>query len=338
MSALQGRNKLAPVTSSAAQVPARRLVDVRGAVKRFGNVTAVDGLDFHVDQGEIVSLLGPNGAGKTTTIEMCEGFQSPDQGKVNIFGLDPVAHSDEVRSRIGVMLQGGGAYPGIRVREMLQLVASYSADPLDPAWLLQTVGLERHASTPYRRLSGGQQQRLSLACALVGRPELIFLDEPTAGLDTQSRLAVWDLIRSLKRDGVAGVLTTHLLDEAEELSDRVVIIDRGQVVAAGTPAQLSAASAGSGAEGAGGSSQVHLRVEGVKAEMIADAIRPRFPGSSVTETRPGRFTISGTEPSPALLSALTSCAEDRGALITEMSIDRATLEEVFLSLTGREMR
>ena len=156
---------------------------VEGLVKRFGTMTAVDGLDLRLERGRVMALLGPNGAGKTTTVEMCEGFLAPDDGTVRVLDLDPVRRRRDVRSRIGMMLQGGGAYPGARVGEMIRLVASYYAEPLDPDWLMDELGLTDHARTPYRRLSGGQQQRLSLAIAVIGRPELVFLDEPTAALN-----------------------------------------------------------------------------------------------------------------------------------------------------------
>ena len=222
--------------ASDATQPAVRLDGVR---KTFGSVTAVDGLDLVVERATVLALLGPNGAGKTTTVEMCEGFVRPDSGSVRVLGLDPIADAAQVRSRIGVMLQGGGAYPGSKAGEMLRLVASYSANPLDPDWLLHTLGLQDTVRTPYRRLSGGQQQRLSLACALVGRPELVFLDEPTAGMDAAARLMVWDLIESLRRDGVSVLLTTHVMDEAEQLADELVIIDHGKIVASGTPSELT---------------------------------------------------------------------------------------------------
>ena len=213
-------------------------VQLVGVTKRYGSTTAVSGLDLAVGRAEVLALLGPNGAGKTTTVEMCEGFVRPDEGTIRVLGHDPLADNAQLRARIGVMLQGGGGYPAARAGEMLNLVAAYAADPLDPAWLLDTLGLTDAARTTYRRLSGGQQQRLALACAIVAKPELVFLDEPTAGMDAHARLVVWELIEGLRRDGVTVVLTTHHLKEAEELADRIVIIDHGVQVAAGTPAEL----------------------------------------------------------------------------------------------------
>ena len=212
---------------------------VCGLVKRFGPVTAVDGLDLELQAASVLALLGPNGAGKTTTVEVCTGFQNADAGEVRVLGTDPSGAPDELRARIGVMPQGGGAYPGVRAAEMLRLVAACSAHPLDPAWLLDVLGLTACARTPYKRMSGGQQQRLALACAVVGRPELVFLDEPTAGLDPQARRLVWELVDALRRDGVAVLLTTHLMEEAEALADDVVIVDNGRVVAHGSPAALT---------------------------------------------------------------------------------------------------
>ena len=167
------------------------VVRLRGVSKRYGSTTAVGELDLDVHRAEVFALLGPNGAGKTTTVEMCEGFVRPDAGSIEILGLDPIADNARLRERVGVMLQGGGGYQAARAAEMLNLVASYAARPLDPAWLLETLGLTDAAKTTYRRLSGGQQQRLALGCAIVGRPELVFLDEPTAGMDAHARLVVW---------------------------------------------------------------------------------------------------------------------------------------------------
>jgi ABC-2 type transport system ATP-binding protein len=214
-------------------------VEITDLVKQYAGRVAVDGLDLTAPLGEVTAVLGPNGAGKTTTIEICEGFRRADRGTVRVLGRDPQADHDALAPRVGVMLQSGGIYPGARAGEMLTLLASFAAHPLDIGTLLDRVGLARVARTPYRRLSGGEQQRLSLAMAIVGRPELVFLDEPTAGLDPHARRAAWALVEDLKAAGVSVVLTTHHLDEAEQLADHVVIVDRGRVVASGTPAELT---------------------------------------------------------------------------------------------------
>jgi ABC-2 type transport system ATP-binding protein len=215
-------------------------VEVSGLTKRYGALTALDGVSLTAPRGRVTAVLGPNGAGKTTLIEICEGYRRPESGAARVLSLDP--GDRELRPRVGVMLQSGGVYPGARAGEMVRLVASYAADPLPVEELLERVGLTRVAKTTYRRLSGGEQQRLKLAMALVGRPELVFLDEPTAGLDPQSRRATWGLIEELRDAGVSIVLTTHYLEEAERLADHVVVIDRGRVVAAGSVAQLTGGS------------------------------------------------------------------------------------------------
>lgn len=206
---------------------------------RYGDVVAVDGLDLTIDRGTITAVLGPNGAGKTTTLETCEGFRRPQAGSVRVLGLDPVAQRRELLPRIGVMLQQGGAWSGVRALEMLRHVASLHAHPLAVEALAERLGLDECGRTPYRRLSGGQQQRLGLAMAVVGRPELLFVDEPTAGLDPQARRTTWDLLTELREAGVTVVLTTHYIEEAERLADRVHIIDRGRLVVSGTPAELT---------------------------------------------------------------------------------------------------
>ncbi|HYT10496.1 MAG TPA: ABC transporter ATP-binding protein, partial [Mycobacteriales bacterium] len=212
-------------------------VEVHELVKRYGSTVAVAGLSLSVEPATVLALLGPNGAGKTTTVEVCEGYRRPDSGRVRVLGLDPAADARALRPRVGVMLQGGGGYPGARAGELLRLLAAYAARPLDPDALLDRLGLSAAARTPYKRLSGGQKQRLSLAMAVVGRPELVFLDEPTAGLDPQARHATWAVVEHLRADGVTVVLTTHHMDEAERLADDVVVIDSGRVVATGTPAE-----------------------------------------------------------------------------------------------------
>ncbi|HHX85672.1 MAG TPA: ABC transporter ATP-binding protein [Actinomycetales bacterium] len=308
----------------AADAPA---LHVEGLVKRFGATTAVDGLDLHLDRGRVMALLGPNGAGKTTTVEICEGFLRPDGGTVAVLGLDPVAERQQVRSRIGMMLQGGGAYPGARAGEMLRLVASYYADPLDPDWLLGELGLTDHVRTPYRRLSGGQQQRLSLACAVVGRPELVFLDEPTAGLDAQSRRAVWDLVRALRRDGAAVVLTTHLMDEAAALADEVVIVDHGRRVASGTPDEL---------QRAGTTEGVTLVVDGTVDPSLLDGVVDDE--HTVVQGAGGGILEVHGPVSPALMTTLCTALEGAGLQLTSLATRTRSLEEVFLDLTGRELR
>ncbi|MDA3649301.1 ABC transporter ATP-binding protein [Saccharopolyspora indica] len=302
-------------------------VQLRGLKKRFGDTVAVAGLDLCMPRGSVLALLGPNGAGKTTTVEICEGFQRPDSGEVRVLGLDPRTQSEALRPRIGVMPQGGGAYPGVRADEMLDLVAACAADPLDPAWLLEVLGLDNARRTPYKRLSGGQQQRLSLACALVGRPELVFLDEPTAGLDPQARRLVWDLVGALRRDGVGVLLTTHLMDEAEALADRVVIVDHGRAVADGTAAELT--------EPEDGKQELRFRSQtGLDLNLLLAALPE---DCQAAELRPGDYVVRG-HVDPQVVSTVTAWCAQHGVLANELRVARRSLEDVFLELTGRELR
>ncbi len=271
---------------------------LHGLVKRYGGRTVVDGLCLEAQRGAVTAVLGPNGAGKTTTIEICEGLRVPDGGTVRVLGLDPRADAALLRPRVGVMLQDGGLPSGARALEVLRHVSAMYASPRPVAELVDRLGLDSFARTTVRRLSGGQRQRLSLACAVVGRPELVFLDEPSAGMDPQSRHAVWDLVRELRSDGVAVVLTTHLMDEAESLADVVHVVDHGTVIASGTVAELLATGAHGG------------------AETVA-----RF-------TAPPHFD-------PAALTAWLTAHGASGASVT---VGRRTLEDVFLDLTGRNLR
>ncbi|MEN3266205.1 MAG: type transport system ATP-binding protein [Pseudonocardia sp.] len=301
-------------------------VAVRGLVKRYGRTTAVDGLDLCLPSGSVLALLGPNGAGKTTTVEICEGFLRADAGEVRVLGVDPAGAPDALRARIGVMPQGGGAYPGVRAAEMLRLVAACSAHPLDVPWLTSVLGLDSCARTPYKRLSGGQQQRLALACAIVGRPELVFLDEPTAGMDPQGRRVVWELIQALRRDGVAVLLTTHLMEEAEALADEVVIVDRGRVVAQGSPTALTSTT-----------EQQELRFR-ARSGMDVDGLIAALPaGYGAAEPIAGRYVVRGRI-DPSVLSTITSWCAGQGALADDVQVARRSLEDVFLELTGRELR
>ncbi|MDX8153420.1 ABC transporter ATP-binding protein [Patulibacter brassicae] len=306
--------------------PATPALEVEGLAKRYGDRTAVDGVSLRLDRARVLALLGPNGAGKTTTVESCVGFRRPDGGRIRVLGLDPIAESERLRPRIGVMLQSGGVYQAARCREMLRLVAAYAADPLDPDALLERLGLTDVANVPFRRLSGGQQQRLSLAMALVGRPELVFLDEPTAGLDPQARHETWRIVRALREDGVSVVLTTHFMDEAERLADEIVIIDHGRVIAAGTPHELIR-----------GGAEREVRFTAPPGLPTADLEAALPPGVHVVEPAPGVYVVAG-DVDPGLVAAITSWCAARDVLVEGLQVKQRTLEDVFLELTGRELR
>ncbi|WP_418956377.1 ABC transporter ATP-binding protein [Streptomyces tritici] len=302
------------------------VVQVRGLVKRYGTKTAVDGLDLDVRAGTVTAVLGPNGAGKTTTIETCEGYRRPDAGTVRVLGLDPVAQGEALRPRIGVMLQSGGVYSGARAEEMLRHTARLHAHPLDVDALIERLGLGSCGRTTYRRLSGGQQQRLALAMAAVGRPELVFLDEPTAGLDPQARRATWDLVRELRADGVTVVLTTHFMDEAEELADDVAIIDAGRVAVQGSPEELCR-----------GGAENSLRFTGRPGLDLGSLLKALPDGAQAAEPVPGSYRITGTV-DPQLLATVTTWCAQHGVMPDGIAVERHTLEDVFLEVTGRELR
>ncbi|MFE9462016.1 ABC transporter ATP-binding protein [Streptomyces californicus] len=302
------------------------VVQVTGLVKRYGAKTAVNGLDLVVRAGAVTAVLGPNGAGKTTTIETCEGYRRPDAGTVRVLGLDPAADAERLRPRVGVMLQSGGVYSGARAAEMLRHMAKLHAHPLDVDALIERLGLGDCGRTSYRRLSGGQQQRLSLAMAVVGRPELLFLDEPTAGLDPQARRATWDLVRELRADGVSVVLTTHFMDEAEALADDVAIIDAGRVIARGTPEELCR-----------GGAENTLRFTGRPGLDLGSLVKALPDGSGAAEPLPGTYRITGSV-DPQLLATVTSWCAQHGVMPEGISVERHTLEDVFLELTGKELR
>ena len=313
-----------PATGPYAVEVSTAALEVSGLVKRYGPRTAVDGLSLTARTGTVLALLGPNGAGKTSTIEVCEGFRPADGGTVRVLGCDP--RDPALRARVGVMPQSGGAYPGLRAAEVLRLFASFHRHPLDPDDLLARLGLTDVQRTPLRRLSGGQAQRLSLALAVVGRPELVFLDEPTAGLDPQARLATWDLVRSLRRDGATVVLTTHLMDEAETLADDVVVVDAGRVVAAGSVTELTRGAA---------AGQLRWRA---RPGLDLDELLLALPlGTTAKESPAGQYVVEGTI-DPQLLATVTSWCAGHGVLAEDLRLERRSLEDVFLELTGRELR
>jgi ABC-2 type transport system ATP-binding protein len=313
-------------TSPRAETPA---VVVDGLVMRYGDKVAVDGLSLTVERESITAVLGPNGAGKTTTLETCEGYRTPQAGTVRVLGLDPQRDRRRLLPRIGVMLQSGGAWSGVRAVEMLRHVASLHATPLSVPMLVERLGLGECGRTPYRRLSGGQQQRLALAMAVVGRPELVFVDEPTAGMDPQVRRTTWDLLEELRADGVTIVLTTHYMDEAERLADQIHVIDHGRLIASGSPFELTRAR---------GESTIRL--------VVTEPFPPHAPASlqatlgDPTEVKPvNEHSLLITGPADAsTLAKVSAWCEENGVLPESMSLGQRTLEDVFLQLTGRELR
>ena len=314
-------------------------VEISGLVKNYGRTTAVAGLSISAGRGQITAVLGPNGAGKTTTIEVCEGYRRADAGTVrvlgldqtrahdgDVLGLDPAKDAGKLRPRVGVMLQSGGIPTTARPFEYLRVMAAFYTHPLDPSMLLDRLGLTESARTPFRRLSGGQQQRLALAAAIIGRPELIFLDEPTAGLDPQARHATWDLIAGLRTAGATIILTTHYLEEAERLADHVVIVDHGELVTQGTPAELT-----------GSQGELRFRAEpGLDTSGLLGAL----PATSVVKESPaGAYLVElPSEVDPQVVATVTAWCAEQGVLAKNLRIESRTLEDVFLELTGRELR
>lgn len=297
-------------------------IAVEAATLRYGDLVAVDKLTFHAEAGSVLALLGPNGAGKTSTVDMLEGYRAPDDGSVCVLGLDPIGDAARLRPHVGLMLQTGGIYNGARAGEVVSLFASFYPEPADPVGLLERVGLAGRAHTTYRRLSGGEQRRLALAVALVGRPEIVFLDEPTAGMDPKARQVTYDLIRELRDEGVTVLLTTHLLDEAENLADQVVIIDRGRLVAEGTPAELMS----------GGG--IRFGIDGPEAPTgIPDDRGIAWPEhlGTVDVLRPGHYLVH-TEPTPRNLADIARWAADNGILLRYLTAGARSLEDVFLEL------
>lgn len=298
---------------SSPQSPA---VVVKSLVKRYGTTTAVDELSFSVEFGEIFALLGPNGAGKTTTIEILEGYGKADAGEVSVLGLDPITDQRVIKPQIGVVLQEGGLYPGIRVGESLRLFASYYDDPLDPQGLAAEVGLSEKGSRFVRALSTGERQRLNLALALVGQPKLLFLDEPTAGMDAHGRASTLERLLRLRSEGCTILLTTQMIDEAESLADRVAIIDRGRLVSLGRPADLAV-----------GDDRISFRTNiQPDLDQLAAAV-----GAAVGKTS-GGYVVEG-KPSPERVAALAAYLAEAGILLTELRTDRG-LTETFLRLTS----
>jgi ABC-2 type transport system ATP-binding protein len=302
------------------------IIDIRGLVKRYGSFTAVDGIDLAIEAGEIFGILGPNGAGKTTTLEMIEGLRTPDGGSVTVAGIDAVAESDRVRPIIGVQLQTTALFEYLTAAELIELFAGLygvdaSADRI--AELLGMVGLVEKARAQVSALSGGQRQRLSIALALVNRPRIAFLDEPTTGLDPGARRDLWQLVRDIRHAGTTVVLTTHYMEEAEVLCDRVAVLDRGRVIACDTPAALIAA--------LGIEATVQARIAG---GHLSEPDFAGLPSVSASSLAGDRIALQ-TRDVQSTLIGLLRLVEARGVTLAEMTSHQSTLEDVFLSLTGR---
>ena len=299
-------------------------VDVRDLTIRYGQageVAAVNGLRLVADRGEVLVVLGPNGAGKTSTIEALEGYRRPTSGQISVLGLDPTVDHRELTGLMGVMLQRGGVYPMLSPRRVLDLFSSYYPRPLATDALLDLVGLRAVAATPWRHLSGGEQQRLSMAMALIGQPQVAFLDEPTAGVDAEGRLAIRDVVADLRRQGVCVLLTTHELAEAEKMADRIVILSSGRVVLEGTPYGLTASRGTVGLTFGAPS--------GLDTASLAAALGT---GASVVERAPGRYDIEGVS-GPEATATLATWLAARQATLTDLVTGR-TLEEVYLDAVG----
>jgi ABC-2 type transport system ATP-binding protein len=295
-------------------------IRVTGLRKRYGELEAVRGIDFEVAEGECFALLGPNGAGKTTTVEILEGYRDRDAGQVEVLGLDPQRGDRDLRERIGIVLQSSGHFRELTVREVLDLFGGYYPRPRDSGEVIDLVGLGEKASARVKTLSGGQQRRLDLALGLVGDPDLLFLDEPTTGFDPSARRRSWELIESLRELGKTILLTTHYMDEAQNLADRVAILAAGRVVAAGTPDSLGGRDEGE--------AQIAFRLPAGAslADLPAD-----LPGRPALHE--DRVELRTTEPTRAL-NLLTGWALARGEELDALTVTRPSLEDVYLRLTS----
>jgi ABC-2 type transport system ATP-binding protein len=315
-----------------AAAPAVEAVDVR---KAYGGREILSGVSFRVHRGELFALLGPNGAGKTTTVEILEGYRHADAGTVRVLGLDPARDGARLRPKLGLMLQEGGIEPRATPRETLRLYARFYRDPEDPERLLELVDLVGAANTRHRRLSGGEKQRLGLALALMGRPELLVLDEPTAGMDPAAKQATRDRIAALRDAGTTILLTTHELGDVERLADRVAVLDRGRLVAVGSPAELT----GSGAPRFRFRLSTPLVAEDLRALSAWAAANDGGVAQVVARGSRAAYEVEGLReaPDPVLIAGLAAWCAERGLLITELRLGAASLEERYLELVGADV-
>jgi ABC-2 type transport system ATP-binding protein len=304
------------------------VVEVDSLVRRYGELTAVDGVSFRVRRGEIFGIVGPNGAGKTTTLETIEGLQTPTSGSTRVLGMDSHRQATEVKELIGVQLQASAYFDFLTLREILGLFGSFYRRRLPPQDLLARVGLQDKGNSQVQHLSGGQQQRFSIIASMVNDPQVLFLDEPTTGLDPQARRSLWELVLDIRQQGTTIVLTTHYMEEAQTLCDRVAIMDYGRIVAIDSPERLI-----EGLE-APFNLRFHLS-RAVDADRLAVAGVGRVSVNGEGQDREYRLQVASVADSlPALLDRLAECE----AQVIDMEVEKATLEDVFLALTGRQVR
>ena len=302
------------------------VIRVRDLQKRYGDVRAVAGISFEVGRGEVFGLLGPNGAGKSTTIEILEGLRTQDAGEATVLGLDVRSQASALKERIGVQLQTAALYPRLTVREVLELFASFYASSVPPDQLIEALDLGERRNAQTRQLSGGQRQRLSVALALVNDPELVFLDEPTTGMDPAARRSLWELVRGLRAKGRTVLLTTHYMEEAEELCDRLAIMDHGRILEIGTVDQLVRRRF----------TERTVRYE--RLPGIDDATLAAFPGVTQVAHEDDEATLLYTRDVAGTIGALLGAAEARGVEPRGLGIRSPSLEDVFLALTGHAIR
>jgi ABC-2 type transport system ATP-binding protein len=301
-------------------------VEVEQLTVRYGEVVAVRELSFTAEAGQVTCILGRNGAGKTSTIEALEGIRRPASGRLSVVGLDPRRDHRTLVTRMGVMLQDVGIHPAARAGELVHHAAALYPTALDPAALLERVGLRGLERRTFRQLSGGEQRRLALALALVGRPQVVFLDEPTSGVDPAGRQLVRKLVADLRADGVTVLLSTHDLDEAERVADHIVIVDHGRLRATGSLAELTALDESG--------RQLRFRTSAaIDPAALAEALGELSAGVAVTETAPNEYRVAA-EPTPALIAALTGWLAERDLALSDLQTGRRSLEDVFLELTG----
>ncbi|MDH4209737.1 MAG: ABC transporter ATP-binding protein [Anaerolineae bacterium] len=301
-------------------------IEVHEIVKTYGDLRAVNGVSFEVQEGEVFGLLGPNGAGKTTTIEIMEGYRKPDSGQIRVLGLDPFRGGHELKQRVGLLLQSTSLYPELSVAELVSLFSGYYREPVEANVLLEAMGLREKTTARYRQLSGGQKQRLALILAFINSPQLAFLDEPTAGLDPQSRQGVWEWIREGRQRCKTVLLTTHYIEEAEALCDRVAIMDQGQIIALDTPRRLMA------------DLEVEHKIAFLAEEPLDLAKLSRIPGVwAASNGKEAEYTLHVDDPQLAL-KGLLDMASQEGFYPRDLRVEGATLEDVFISLTGKRIR